>query len=65
MEKILPELISIRRQFHQFPELSFQEHETTKLIATVLKEWGLQFHRFKNIDTGGYCDIGKGDFRSD
>ncbi len=68
MEKILPELISIRRELHRFPELSFQEHETTKFIAKTVSAWGLQFHRFKNIDTGGYCDIGKGDtylFRSD
>ena len=68
MEKILSELISIRRRLHRFPELSFQEHETTKFIAKTVKAWGLQFHRFENIDTGGYCDIGKGEiysFRSD
>ena len=68
MEKILSELIRIRRRLHRFPELSFQEHETTKFIAKTVSGWGLQFYRFKNIDTGGYCDIGKGDiyiFRSD
>lgn len=34
----------------------------------MLKNWGLEFHRFENIETGGYCEIGEGPallFRSD
>eukprot|EP01100_Stratorugosa_tubuloviscum_P001689 TRINITY_DN1383_c1_g1_i2.p1 TRINITY_DN1383_c1_g1~~TRINITY_DN1383_c1_g1_i2.p1 ORF type:complete len:230 (-),score=110.03 TRINITY_DN1383_c1_g1_i2:42-731(-) len=42
-EEVLKEaelLISIRRQLHLFPELSFEEFETAKFIVLKLKEFG-------------------------
>ncbi|HRO76020.1 MAG TPA: M20 family metallopeptidase [Crocinitomicaceae bacterium] len=39
--EINAEIIAIRRQIHQNPELSFQEFETSKLIFDFLKELGL------------------------
>jgi len=68
IEQIVSEIIPVRRQLHEIPELGYQEFQTTARIAEYLKENGLVFHRFNNIKTGGYCDVGKGDiiaFRSD
>lgn len=64
----ITELITIRRQFHRYPELAYQEFETTKTIAACLKSWGLNLSHFKNLQTGGFCDVGKGPiiaFRAD
>jgi len=36
------ELISLRRYFHKYPELGFQEHKTSAKIAQLLNEWGLE-----------------------
>ena len=60
VENFLPQLTTIRRQLHTYPELSFKEFETTRLIEEALENWGVQFHRFENLDTGGYCTIGSG-----
>ena len=38
---ILPQVIAWRRHFHQYPEISFQEVETTKLIVQEMKSWGI------------------------
>ena len=40
--KIQAETIAIRRQLHQFPELSFQEHQTSAFIAGRLSEFGYE-----------------------
>lgn len=42
---ILPELSSIRRRLHQFPEIGLSEVETPRLIAQCLQDWGLEVHR--------------------
>lgn len=48
---LLPQIIEIRRNIHQYPELSFQEYETSKYIKSVLTDWGIPFQ--ENIaDTG-------------
>jgi amidohydrolase len=36
-----PQLVEWRRQFHQFPELGFQEHLTTAFVAQKLQQWGI------------------------
>lgn len=59
-EGFLSELIQLRRSFHEIPELSYQEYQTTALIKSTLENWGLQLTPFKLLKTGGYCDIGKG-----
>ncbi len=36
------ELISLRRDFHQFPELGFQEHRTATVVENYLRGLGLE-----------------------
>lgn len=52
---IEPKLFAIRRQLHQFPELSFDEHETSAFIGRCLEEWGIPYQRM--CDTGIVVDI--------
>lgn len=51
------ELIAVRRQLHMQPELSFQEHRSTELVAERLRIAGLA-PRVLDIGTGVVCDIG-------
>jgi hippurate hydrolase len=37
------DLIAIRRHLHKYPELSFQEFETSAYIQSVLQDWGISF----------------------
>jgi len=39
------ELTAIRRDLHQHPELGFEEHRTSDLVAAKLAEWGIDVHR--------------------
>ncbi len=39
------EIISLRRQIHENPELSFEERETTELITSYLKSHGIEVLR--------------------
>jgi amidohydrolase len=42
-EKYLPEIIRIRQHLHANPELSFEEYNTSKFIASKLKEFGIPY----------------------
>jgi carboxypeptidase Ss1 len=42
IEEYENEIIRIRRQIHENPELSFQEFETAKLVAETLKSMGVE-----------------------
>lgn len=42
-EKIFPQIQSIRHHLHQYPELSFQEYQTSQYIQNILKEWGVTY----------------------
>ena len=37
------EIVSIRRHLHMYPELSFNEHNTSKFIKSILKKWGVKY----------------------
>ncbi|MEE9324451.1 MAG: hypothetical protein V3U90_02685 [Dehalococcoidia bacterium] len=36
------ELVQLRRDFHRYPELSFQEKRTSSIVADKLREVGLE-----------------------
>lgn len=40
VDRIIPKVIEYRRHFHEFPELSFEEFETSEFITDKLKELG-------------------------
>jgi amidohydrolase len=50
-DHLLDEIVSIRRHFHQHPELSFQEHETSSTIRELLDQWGVEYD-FPFVETG-------------
>ena len=39
---LLDEFIALRHDLHQYPELAFREHRTSKLIASRLASWGYE-----------------------
>ncbi|MDP3084527.1 MAG: M20 aminoacylase family protein [Rubrivivax sp.] len=39
------EMVAIRRQIHGNPELAYQEHATSDLVAERLQRWGYEVHR--------------------
>src|SRR3954464_2849228 len=41
--KYLGEIVQVRRHLHANPELSFEEYNTSKFIASKLKEFGIPF----------------------
>lgn len=60
----IDEAIALRRDLHRHPELGFQEHRTSGLIAGMLAGWGWQVERglggtgvVARLGTGG-CRIG-------
>jgi amidohydrolase len=48
-------ITQIRREFHQYPELSFEEYETQKRILTILGEMGIKARKI--ADTGVIASI--------
>lgn len=42
MEKIKEDIIGWRRDFHQYPEIGFDLHETSKKVTQLLKSWGIE-----------------------
>ena len=39
------ELVAIRRDLHAHPELGFEEHRTSSIVAELLAGWGIEVHR--------------------
>tara|TARA_Y100001970_G_scaffold275829_2_gene377617 strand:- start:30885 stop:32045 length:1161 start_codon:yes stop_codon:yes gene_type:complete len=56
--KIKETIISNRRDIHKYPELSFQEHRTSELVAKQLDSFGLEVER--NIGKTGVVATLKG-----
>ena len=45
IESYRDELIALRRDFHQHPELGFEEHRTAEIVESYLKDLGLATRR--------------------
>ena len=43
-----PQVIAWRRQIHRQPEIGFEEHKTSALIESVLKDLGIEVIRYPN-----------------
>jgi amidohydrolase len=54
-ESLNENLFEIRKHLHQYPELSFQEYETSRYIQSWLNQWGIPFKVVCN--TGVVADI--------
>ena len=52
------EIVAIRRELHQCPEIGRNEHRTTEIIISCLEKWGISYERL--IDTGVVATV-KGD----
>ena len=50
-DTLLEEIITIRRQLHQHPELSFKEYKTSETIRELLDAWGIEY-TFPHVKTG-------------
>ncbi|WP_048065055.1 M20 metallopeptidase family protein [Methanosarcina acetivorans] len=48
-------IIRLRREFHRYPELSFEEYETQKRILKILEELGIEARKI--ADTGVLASI--------
>lgn len=44
IDDLLPALVALRRDLHAHPELAFAEHRTAGIVATALRELGLEVH---------------------
>ena len=51
IREITGEMIAIRRELHQCPELGTQEFETGKIICKYLDQWGIEY-TYGVADTG-------------
>ena len=52
-EKYFEDIIQIRRHIHQYPELSFKEHETSDFIKNELNKIGLNYRTIFNTGITG------------
>ena len=45
LQGVAPALVAVRRDIHQHPELGFDEHRTSDLVARLLAGWGYHVER--------------------
>lgn len=45
IQNFADELTAIRRDLHAHPEIGFEEHRTSGIVADKLKQWGVEVHR--------------------
>ncbi|AXR75097.1 amidohydrolase [Auritidibacter sp. NML130574] len=58
VDGLLPRIRAFRRDIHQHPELSLEEHRTTAKILELLNSAGLEPQQMES--TGAWVDIGQG-----
>ncbi|CAN5392160.1 M20 aminoacylase family protein [soil metagenome] len=45
IDSFADELTAIRRDIHAHPEIGFEEHRTSGIVAEKLEQWGIEVHR--------------------
>ena len=45
LDQLQGEMTAWRRDFHAHPEIGFEEHRTSEIVAAKLAEWGIEVHR--------------------
>lgn len=58
IEELFPQVVTWRRTFHQYPEVSFHEKETSKRVAAHLKSLGLEVRT--GVGGGGVTGLLRG-----
>lgn len=65
---IAPSMVALRRDIHEYPEVGWAEHRTTRKVAEQLRAFGLQ-PTIRAAGTGLVVEVGQGDrvvgFRAD
>lgn len=62
MQQHFQEFVKIRHDIHQHPELGFQEHRTSQIVQTLLKNWGYSVYTgYGNTGVIGVLKKGNGD----
>jgi len=59
IRELKPELIALRRHFHMYPELGFQEFETAKTIEKYLHDLGFDTQRVAKTGVVALLDSGR------
>ena len=44
IEEFADDLVNIRRDLHENPELGMEEIRTSGIVADLLREWGIETH---------------------
>jgi hippurate hydrolase len=44
LDAMTPEMTEWRRDFHAHPEIGYEEHRTSAIVADKLREWGIEVH---------------------
>ncbi|MDJ0664229.1 MAG: amidohydrolase [Acidimicrobiia bacterium] len=57
--EIAPRMVEVRRDLHRNPELGWAEHRTTRKVAALLHEWGIEAH-IRAEGTGLVAEVGSG-----
>jgi amidohydrolase len=59
IEELNEELIGLRRDFHQHPELGYKEYRTSKIVADYLRKMDLKVEVINKTGVVGLLDTGK------
>lgn len=59
INNLQPKLVEVFKYLHEYPEISWQEHRTTKYIQNLLSSYNCKITTFDNI-TGLVAEIGQG-----
>ncbi len=58
-EEIFPKVVELRRDFHSYPEVAFEEYRTSEIIEKELKILGIETFRLTETGVVGLLDTGK------